>query len=64
MYEIQMPNRYFFGKRAGVDFKNGRATVDSAEVAKVLKELGYEVIEVKQPEKEKAPKRSAKKSGE
>jgi hypothetical protein len=61
---IKVKSPYFSEARAGVQFYNGEAKTDDPEKAKILAELGYEVIELKEKAEEKPKKASAKKSGE
>lgn len=64
---IKTPSQVFNGKRGGIHFSKGQATVDNTEKAELFKEsFGYEVIEVKdeaEVETEAKPK-TRKKRGE
>lgn len=56
-YKVKTPSNSFNGKRAGVYFRNGEATVEDQDLIPVFKDLGYEVEEP-QPEKKPAAKKA------
>jgi len=58
-YTVKTPSNSFNGKRAGVYFRNGEATVTDTDLIQVFKDLGYEVVE---PEPQPQPKPAAKKA--
>jgi hypothetical protein len=68
MFRVEVPSGYFEGKRCGVQFRKGVATVEDEATAKRLEELGYKVTklageatEAKEAAEEKeAPKRKRK----
>lgn len=67
MYIVKTPSQVFNGKRAGVHFSKGQATVEDAAKAEVLRSFGYEVIEVKEeaaaePKAEKPKRKNGKKA--
>lgn len=56
-YTVKTPSKTFVGKRAGVHFRNGEATVTDEKLIPIFRELGYEVEGAE--EKPKAVKRPA-----
>ena len=60
-YTVKTPSNSFNGKRAGVYFRNGEATVTNMDLIQVFTDLGYEVIQP-EPEAKPQPKPAAKKA--
>lgn len=57
-YTVKTPSSSFNGKRAGVYFRNGEATVEDPNLIPVFTDLGYEVEEPQpKPAAKKAPAR-------
>lgn len=59
-FKVTVPNRFFEGKRLGVEFKAGEALIKDSKLAESMKGKGYlvEPVEAKQ-EAEKAPTKKA-----
>jgi hypothetical protein len=66
MFRVEVPSGYFEGKRCGVQFRKGVATVEDEATAKRLEELGYKVTKLageatkEAAEEKEAPKRKRK----
>jgi hypothetical protein len=61
---VKTKSPLFSDVRAGVRFQNGQARITDEVQAALMRELGYEVIELKEEKPPKEAKKAAKKSGD